>query len=1275
MKFVLKPDYTKVQRQTFSTHEDVVIALCDYTYAMEQLDFDETDRLFRKYYDVEIKLSADISSECFEIVDELFLKTSKQVVMEESQRLPVSICTSSCRGYIDGKKKTPTSKCSFFYIVDESTDRETMRQNIKKCNSMWKFVLRRHLEQSPSAIDIIPPDVLALLWDCNPFDESVYHRKQFIRMVTQIKKGEENLPLRVRRLLHGNIEDTFVQVPSDYIFRSLTKKWIEYDTESMFRQPVKTLSTIANIVRSQFEILPSSTQSIVRVLLGIQETEYKHQKLVSAIEDYGNFVKLAMYIADGIKKASSIGDAKLRVLVEWFYRDFFAFFSFRADKKSGDRVGNREDKLREVTPSSAVESKILSWFVQTSESSLDIQNTDGRPLYDLYQRLEDKVYMASMTFIPTLAPRIKSQWKTCRRMSDPICRLLLTSYLASSHVEIIRLLSLLMIENEDERHDPQEIHENFGRDCNVYPPVIFSREEEIVDLIFEMIAVVPALNDSLQRSEVANIVDSVLSEYVTFETEKMAWLSKRTITQDEIKRKKMTAEEVIRVTKERNLLYQKRFMEDYFEQLELFLSARHKAFYQIVFGDDHERETVVAHLHVLGDQIQQIVIQSNEFRSLLPMENRRGIIERMIFIAKAERLWLEQYPYKEALEKLWYTANEDAMIMRILISFHAPEIFRPECIQHHFSRAFNDVEAAGVVHDLYPYWTIDPDSLQLYVYDFMTGMWSSQEHIHRRIIGSFANFLYTTEGKITFTYGASMARITRVITAMMSRVDVSTTFPFLDMKATSKKKLLFPNGYYDGEQDLFYPCKMYERNRIFCYPSIFFFASTTDEYNDEWTESEMQEIQQMRHDLFFAAHSKEVGEYNMQSIALAIMAVPKKAFYSHVGLTNSGKSTIKNLLEKSFGQYICTGSLDDFAIIKDDRRDAGMVNSFTYRNFWKRLYMCSEKGSSRILSVEQLKLHSSGQEDAIKTRTQYKEDMVVDVHYMLFFFTNTPIVVDKPSDPGYIDRGNFINWNMQFLPPDQITDPSMQLPKKPEIAEWKLNKRKRQMFVSILLDSYRDYLQNGMMTPPQELIQNKIEEVGCTIAETTKDIVEKILFAFILDGNPNSEVWPETIEEKGQTFGFTRTRMGQRITRYLQSLNLGFDAKTMPIRSVERRRGGKKEHVWIGMRNRPSILISDGDYLTDLAQWESLMKTHRGAIPEYVISELVWVSNHYRDANLSEDEEQRLLQSATSFQKQQYEMVKQSRKRPISSTMLGNFNVPMRNVPNESQESKRAKPY
>jgi len=599
-----------------------------------------------------------------------------------------------------------------------------------------------------------------------------------------------------------------------------------------------------------------------------------------------------------------------------------------------------------------------------------------------------------------------------------------------------------------------------------------------------------------------------------------------------------------------------------------------------------------------------------------------NVLDSLYCIGSCVPLYKNQYPYYSTLRQLYLDAHRDASneacaknLFTLLVNRACEKIFVCERTYHILTTISNDYEAAILVSELYPFWMLSHSSPDLYVFDDSTGLYVTDVHCQQLLITRLSNLLYVPgKGKKNNNYGLYNDMLKKVHTRLPSLVIVHRSKAmFEQMKHSSIGKLLFPNGFWEAHSDVFYPCRSVHNPDLYAhiYPlftntSIVFFARVTDNFIYRFADDVQPEIDRMKNVLFLQMHGTEVAEYHMEALACALVGEKHKGFYVHVGETNSGKSTEKALLESTFGEYVGTGNTEDFAIIKDDRRESAVANSLAYENWARRLLLFSEK-AERTLNTEMLKSYASGGEDKIRARALYKTAVVVDIHFTMFFYINEPFKVTSPNDAAYVDRARFIYWNKSFVPEEELKDPFTQIALNPEVAAWKNDPIRRQIYCHLILQAFRQYKNRGQRLPvPPSVRMSTNEEVGQVY--TGEDVVEKMMYGFIIDGQSSSISRRSEIEAICTELGLSSRVATMKLNAIIAKLKPANE--TWNVGSRKKKIMGSAENVWIGVRPRCGLATSELAYLTDVNQWKDLMVKGHGKIEKDVMDELEYVTKN-----------------------------------------------------------------
>lgn len=522
------------------------------------------------------------------------------------------------------------------------------------------------------------------------------------------------------------------------------------------------------------------------------------------------------------------------------------------------------------------------------------------------------------------------------------------------------------------------------------------------------------------------------------------------------------------------------------------------------------------------------------------------------------------------------------------------------------TNAKDDNAAANIILRLYPYWMVTDG--MLFVFDDTTGMWSSDKNTQMRIVCRFGNLLKQHGKKHDNNYAYFNFKLLAILKRLEAIADHDST-KFDAMKNSSIGKLLFADGIWYGKENLFERAEVpqlgnepkvlfnEEWNNVPLYTNttLYFFARIKDEFPVEVDKAVYEDVIQT---MFYAMHGKEAGDYHMEALATALLGEKYKGFYVEVGEPNSGKSTEKAMLEAVFGGYVGTGNIEEFAHIKDDKRDGSLKNSMVVNNWFRRLLLFSES-SENVISSESLKQHSSGGEDKMLCRVRYQESSLYDIHYIMFFYVNSMFRVTNPNDPAFIERAKILPWEKSFV--ETVTDPSCQMQKREEVWFWKNDPVYRRAYCSILLRAYTRYQEREERLPTPPAVHCATEfQVGHV--ETNQEFFEQLMHYCMLDGRETSILSREDMQVVCDHVGIEPKRLGMKMTSVLNKLRI-------PERTIQpfiKKWKGKSERWWKGIRLRTGSNYAPGfippemkhatEVLTDFGQWRVLMEKYDGVV-------------------------------------------------------------------------------
>lgn len=611
------------------------------------------------------------------------------------------------------------------------------------------------------------------------------------------------------------------------------------------------------------------------------------------------------------------------------------------------------------------------------------------------------------------------------------------------------------------------------------------------------------------------------------------------------------------------------------------------------------------------------------------------ILELYGDVVASNLLWKSRIPYLDMFQQLALLERDtpkENFDFWITFNRLAPFYLNAERYCRIFTNALNELEAARVMYAFHPYWIISPMG-DLHVYDDETGIWSKEIVDHCRVIVRLQYLLHHTVsvmGNATIRNLASSRKMQEGILTQIKSLPIvkqRSATDYFNYERTGTRKLLFPNGYYDGVQDRFYS-KIYtsvggKPVAFFSWPTIMFFASVPDPYlhDEEETPSIKNEILDVMFDTMF---SPEVALFYRENLCFAAFAEPKKHFIVCLGEPNSGKSTEKSMIEHSFGNgYAGTTNLDKLRFKKNNTRDSGLNFDFVYQNEKKRFLLCSELAGSKedLMDTEMFKIVASGQEDSITGRVLYKPDAVLKPHFTLVIYLNTMFRFNK-VEAAIIGRTLPFTYKHEFV--QHVTDPSHQRQANDDVKTWKSKPAYRQHYVKIVIDAYRAYIQRGQieLPKPAELLADIPLYIGET--QEQKQFFQRLMTKVVFHGRPDVFVKMSDLKGVFESIEEDDIHATRKVKNVINSLSLPHN--TIYQKQKWLAQEAKNTYVFYGMSLRDS-LIQTGNrslVLTDYEQWVKLMREGSGVIREEVVADLEKVDQllhgrkRYRDAEAPE---------------------------------------------------------
>lgn len=632
----------------------------------------------------------------------------------------------------------------------------------------------------------------------------------------------------------------------------------------------------------------------------------------------------------------------------------------------------------------------------------------------------------------------------------------------------------------------------------------------------------------------------------------------------------------------------------------------------------------------------------------LSPEETVNVYERIVHIRDTELQYTLQLPYKNIIMEMWSIAHYFETSFRITLMYACCEAFRFEQYLPLLCCAYNDMTAAVAILSLFPYVYSVGETCYCYCPD--SGRWLDTSDADygplKRICMRFSTLLqHHSREKNRHNFATSAGGVT-AISKIIGHLRGGITDYDNAQANSSRGRLLFPNGIYDGNTrtflptwDICIPCFKIAVS-VFVWPECYFHASIPDDYisredvvGDALSLQWYEEIDKV---LFTQMNGDEVAKFLKEELGKTLLRIEAfKGFWIVIGNPNSGKSTLKNMIEVSVGDYAGTASLAELELVKFDRRDVGLRNQFAYNN-WYRSFLFFSEISEGVLSTELIKSHSSGMSDRVPTRTQYKKTILVDPQYVMWIMCNDVPTVSKPDDPAYIDRAKYMRYDKVYKPVSEITDPTSELPAMPEVKQWKTMKLRRQLFVRLLLDSFEDFSVRGVSLPVPESVKQATRD-SAAVSTDNDAVMDQLMYLILMTGDERDVITEEHFRKLCEENRIRPETAKKCLTIALDNIyksNSQIFGRPVNIERVSRK--GQKINVWRGMTLRNEMDMSEIHAFTSFAQWKMVFVKYNGRIPKLVVSQMEEIGKalaNNRDYELDDEDIELFLPVATPVQR------------------------------------------
>lgn len=377
---------------------------------------------------------------------------------------------------------------------------------------------------------------------------------------------------------------------------------------------------------------------------------------------------------------------------------------------------------------------------------------------------------------------------------------------------------------------------------------------------------------------------------------------------------------------------------------------------------------------------------------------------------------------------------------------------------------------------------------QLYIFNEKNGMYDTNlETLYYYIVKNADYLNIITESK-TESYGKSSILMKRMVPFVRTSAHDDE---WLDKKANSSLGyLLFKNGIYDMKKSKF--------TEGFN-PKIIFFNSIPWNYTKK-----IQEEVDYAYKISFKRLFKDPKPM-IAALARALAGdISIKKLYLCPGKTNAGKSFLSKMLGNAFGGYVGYFNAESFAYTSSkDTKDEAAKMRWALLLKSARILLSNEVNMKRSLDGNCIKKHSSGG-DKITARTHGKEETQFIPHYTIFCMMND-IPKIEPMDEAVVKRLEYIEFPFKFVDEDEKGKKPFYKVKDLDLDKKILKASFIRGFIHIILDGYKDYLENGMPEFDSEVKENWTAE-----NKQNNEIIDKIKENYEITEDDNDIV---TIQE------------------------------------------------------------------------------------------------------------------------------------------------------------------
>jgi phage/plasmid-associated DNA primase len=417
------------------------------------------------------------------------------------------------------------------------------------------------------------------------------------------------------------------------------------------------------------------------------------------------------------------------------------------------------------------------------------------------------------------------------------------------------------------------------------------------------------------------------------------------------------------------------------------------------------------------------------------------------------------------------------------------------------------------------------------VFDEDSGLWTTCDTIKNKLISKYA--------PIGFNSNLNAIKTLREFVCIFC-IDNN----WLKQKNSSGLgKLLFNNGYYDGDTKKFHS--------VFN-PEVVFFSKIHHDYVP-FTDEDQSPLNDLILKYFTNPLNLETGAYYIDTLAKGLFGFRHKRFLMGLGAGNNGKSKLLEALSLACGDYIGVFNGENLAYSKSSADEAAQ-NRWMMLLQHKRIVYSSEIKMDIIMNGNAIKKMTGG--DMMSGRTHNKEETLFEFHPLPILCAND-IPKITPYDKAVDERIRVCSYKKTYVVgatgPDEL-EKDLNLDAEIKSTEF------QRLLVLLFIQKYTKVL----MDEPDDVINAKKEWI-----DETADLIQNIQLDFTFTNLETDYVTAKELNEWAveKKLGVSSTKLGREITKYAEKK--GLNLITTKIKKV----CGKSTSCWVGIKSESIDMI------------------------------------------------------------------------------------------------------